>query len=75
MKITNAVLAERIDNRGKSMIDKIDEVQKSVDKIKINVNANTEFRLQAKGAMALFGSLVILASAGITWTLNKIRGN
>jgi len=61
--ITNAVLAEKIDNLSNAFKD-----------LKPEIKANTEFRLQAKGAFALLGSFSVMLGALTSWVLIKIWG-
>ena len=56
-RITNAVLKERIDNRHEAVIDKMDVMQQSMDKIVTQVELNTNFRLKCKGAIAVIASI------------------
>ena len=63
-KITNAVLAEKIDG-----------IQKTLDDdIKPGIKANTEFRLQAKGMMTIIAGITAAIAGGIIWLFTKIFG-
>lgn len=55
-RITNAVLKERIDNRHEAVITQIKGLQTSMDKISDHVEANTNFRLKCKGAIAVIAA-------------------
>lgn len=64
VRITNAVLAE-----------KIDAIQRTLDEdIKPAIKFNTEFRLQAKGIITAISGISATIGACIVWLLIKIFG-
>lgn len=74
-RITNAVLKERIDNRHNAVIDKMDVMQKSMDKITIQVELNTNFRLKCKGAIAVIVTFSAVIGGFITTKLSPYFNN
>ena len=60
-KITLDVLAQKLDN-----------IQSSVNEIRSDVKENTQFRLQAKGALTVVIMIATITGAGLSWILNKI---
>lgn len=64
VRITNAVLAEKIDNIYTALSNDI----------KPAIKANTEFRLKATGMMGVLGTVMGFIGAGLFWLLNKFWG-
>ena len=62
-RITNEVLAERIDN-----------VHKEIIGMKVDVKENTKFRNQAKGALSILAFGCTALGGFIVWIFNKIFG-
>ena len=63
VKITNAVLATKIDN-----------LSSEINGLKNDVKKNSEFRLQAKGMMTAFSAIGATIGAGIVWVLSHLFG-
>ena len=61
-KITNAVLAE-----------KIDTLSDSFSVVRDEVRLNTEFRLKATGIIGFLCAISIFIGAAITWLFSKVR--
>lgn len=61
VRITNAVLAEKIDN-----------LHQSVDELKENVRENTKFRHQAKGIIGFISFASMTLGGLFLWIINKI---
>lgn len=63
MKISNAVLFEKIEN-----------MHEDVKEIKEAVKANTEFRLQAKGIIGVVSFICTGLGGFLVWAFQKIGG-
>jgi len=59
-KVTLNVLAE-----------KIDSLHNDIKEMKGDVRENTQFRLQAKGALTAVIMIATVLGAGLSWVLNK----
>lgn len=67
-EITNAVLAEKIDNLYNAMT----EIKTDVNTVKKDIKCNTEFRLKANGVIALVGIIATFIGGIITAIVAKV---
>ncbi len=73
-RITNEVLAEKIDNVNNNLNNHVKSLNLRIDTVKVDVKTNTEFRLRATGIMSVLGAIMGFVGAGIFWLLNKFWG-
>lgn len=72
MKITNAVLAERINNSHNDVKELKECIQREIVP---EVKKNTEFRQKAYGAMASIGFIFSALGGLIVWGVSKLWGS
>ena len=68
VKITNAVLAEKIDN----IHETLDRVEIEVRTVKGDVKTNTEFRLKVNSIIVLVGIIATFVGGTITAIVSKL---
>lgn len=67
-KVTNAVLAEKID----ALNEKLDLFKEELQEVKIECKSNTEFRQKATGVTAVVGFFGAVFGGVAVWLLNKL---